>query len=543
MGTTANYNSRSHEYSSTPECAPCGGHLRGGQLAGGQLGLLMRQQRHWQVYFWQILLCLVLGAIALSLPADAQTIRPYIDRAMDQISEFYLDNGMHFIVMEQHQAPIVSFLTYVDVGGVDEPEGQTGVAHYLEHLAFKGTRRIGTTDYAAEKEKLAQLDRLFEQLQATTDERQRQALITEFAAVQQAADRYVIRNQYGQIVQQAGGVGLNATTSADATRYFYSFPANKLELWMSLESERFLEPVFRDFYQEKEVILEERRLRTENSPTGQLFEAFLATSFRQHPYRRPVIGYREDIQNLRRADVERFFRQYYTPDKMTMVLVGDVDPQKVKELAKVYFSRYPKGTGKTTAIPPEPPQTESRQITLELASQPLYIEAYPCPPLRDPAYLTYEILTRLLSGGRTSRLYRSLVLEQKLALNVQAYVGFPGNKYPNRFLIYGAPAPGQTTAALAAGIAQELKALQTTPVTAAELDRVKAQLRMELLQNLMSNEGMAKLLAEYAVKGGGWQQLFARLEAINDITPADIQRVAQSLQPQQRTVAQIQTRS
>lgn len=506
----------------------------------------MRQRHPWQVWqtylqFW--ILCLLLGAIALCLPADAETLRPYLDRAMDRISEFYLDNGMHFIVMEQHQAPIISFLTYVDVGGVDEPAGQTGVAHYLEHLAFKGTRRIGTTDYAAEKEKLAQLDRLFEQLQATTDERQRQALITEFAAVQQAADRYVIRNQYGQIVQQAGGVGLNATTSADATRYFYSFPANKLELWMSLESERFLEPVFRDFYQEKEVILEERRLRTENSPTGQLFEAFLATSFRQHPYRRPVIGYREDIQNLRRADVERFFRQYYTPDKMTMVLVGDVDPQEVRRLATVYFGRYPKGRGKTTAIPPEPPQTAPRQITLELASQPLYIEAYPCPALRQPAYLSYEILARLLSGGRTSRLYRSLVLEQKLALNVQAYVGFPGNKYPNRFLIYGAPAPGQTTAALAAGIAQELKALQTTPVTLAELERVKAQLRMELLQNLMSNEGMAKLLAEYAVKGGGWQQLFARLEAINDITPADIQRVAQSLKPEQRTVAQIQTRS
>ncbi|WP_298614914.1 pitrilysin family protein [uncultured Thermosynechococcus sp.] len=506
----------------------------------------MRQRHPWQVWqtylrFW--ILCFFLGAIALCLPADAQTLRPYLDRAMDQISEFYLDNGMHFIVMEQHQAPIISFLTYVDVGGVDEPEGQTGVAHYLEHLAFKGTRRIGTTNYAAEKKKLAQLDALFERLQATRDEQQRETLFREFVAVQQAADRYVIRNHYGQIVQQAGGVGLNATTSADATRYFYSFPANKLELWMSLESERFLEPVFRDFYQEKEVILEERRLRTENSPTGQLFEAFLATTFRQHPYRRPVIGYREDIQNLRRADVERFFRRYYTPDKMTMVLVGDVDPQEVRKLAKVYFGRYPKGRGQTTAIPPEPPQTAPRQITLELASQPLYLEAYPCPPLKDAAYLTYEILARILTGGRTSRLYRSLVLEQKLAVNIQAYVGFPGNKYPNRFLIYGVPAPGQTTAALAAGIAAELRALQTTPVTPAELDRVKTQLRMELLQNLMSHEGMAKLLAEYAVKGGGWQQLFARLEAIEAMTPADIQRVAQLLQPEQRTVAQIQTRS
>ncbi|XFA72490.1 pitrilysin family protein [Thermosynechococcaceae cyanobacterium Okahandja] len=493
---------------------------------------------------WRHYRLLCVWAIALWVwftpMASAQTIRPYIDRTMQQISEFYLDNGMHFIVMEQHQAPIISFLTYVDVGGVDEPEGQTGVAHYLEHLAFKGTRRIGTTDYAAEQGKLAQLDQLFEQIQATQDEAQRERLLVEFAAVQQAADRYVVSNQYGQIVQQAGGVGLNATTSADATRYFYSFPANKLELWMSLESERFLEPVFREFYQEKEVILEERRLRSDNSPSGQLFEAFLATTFQQHPYRRPVIGYREDIQNLRRADVARFFADYYTPDKMTMVLVGDVDPQQVQQLATVYFGRYPKTQGKTTAIAPEPLSTEPRSITLPLASQPLYIEAYPCPALRDPTYLHYELLARILSGGRTSRLYRALVLDQKTALNVQAFVGFPGNKYPNRFLVYGAPAPGQTTAALAAGIAKELQALQTTPISPEELDRVKTQLRMELLQTLTSNEGMAKLLADYAVKGTGWQQLFNRLEAIEEITPADIQRVAQSLQPQQRTVAQIQ---
>ncbi len=494
---------------------------------------------------WRHCQRLGLWAIALWLwwapMVCAQTIRPYIDRAMQQITEFYLDNGMHFIVMEQHQAPIISFLTYVDVGGVDEPEGQTGVAHYLEHLAFKGTRRIGTTDYTAEAAQLAKLDQLFDQLQATQEESEQQRLLVEFAAVQQAADRYVIRNQYGQIVQQAGGVGLNATTSADATRYFYSFPANKLELWMSLESERFLEPVFREFYQEKEVILEERRLRTENSPTGQLFEAFLATTFEQHPYRRPVIGYREDIQNLRRADVERFFADYYTPEKMTMVLVGDVDPQQVRQLAQVYFGRYPKRQGKTTPLPPEPVPSQPRYVRLELASQPLYIEAYPCPPLRDPRYLHYEILARVLAGGRTSRLYRALVLEEKTALNVQAFVGFPGNKYPSRFLIYGAPVPGQTTAALAAGIAKEIAALQASPISPKELERVKTQLRMELLQTLTSNEGTAKLLADYAVKGGGWQQLFDRLAAIEQVTPADIQQVAQLLQPQQRTVAELQT--
>ena len=222
-----------------------------------------------------IALCFLIWNFSLSALAapqeDSQSIEPYLNRVKEQITEFTLDNGLKFIVLENHDSPTVSFVTYANVGGVDEPDGQTGVAHFLEHLAFKGTREIGTTNYRAEVKVLDKLDRLFAELQqarASGDEAKVAKLSDEFEAAQSAASKYVKQNEYGKIVDTAGGVGLNAATSADYTSYFYSFPSNKLELWMSLESERFLEPVFREFYKEKQVVLEERRLRTDNSPLG-----------------------------------------------------------------------------------------------------------------------------------------------------------------------------------------------------------------------------------------------------------------------------------
>ncbi|MEL7523915.1 MAG: insulinase family protein, partial [Cyanobacteria bacterium J06553_1] len=230
------------------------------------------------VLWWN---CSGLSVLA-DTPSQPQSIEPYIQRVMAQITEFTLDNGLQFIVLENHEAPVVSFVTYANVGGVDEPDGQTGVAHFLEHLAFKGTKQIGTTNYRAEAKELNKLDKIFakiKQAQKSENESQVAQLAEQFAATQAAASKYVEQNEYGEIVDTAGGVGLNAATSADYTSYFYSFPANKLELWMSLESERFLEPVFREFYKEKQVILEERRMRTDNSPIGKMIEEFLDTAY------------------------------------------------------------------------------------------------------------------------------------------------------------------------------------------------------------------------------------------------------------------------
>lgn len=511
----------------------------------------------WSKHRWRLVVVAFLGVLMLGwgmLPAVAlartktpaatsQSIQPYLDRVIQKVTEFRLDNGLKFLVLERHKAPVVSFLTYADVGGVDEPDGKTGVAHFLEHLAFKGTKRIGTRNYEAEKPLLDRLDELSEQIQAAKAAGKQAdvtKLQTEFTKVQSEAIALAKQNELGQIVEQAGGVGLNAATSTDATVYFYSFPSNKLELWMSLESERFLEPVFREFYKEQDVILEERRMRTDNSPIGQMIEAFLDTAFKVHPYRRPVIGYDQDIRNLTRKDVQQFFETHYVPSDLTMAVVGDVDPAKVKELAQVYFGRY-----KASPAPPEvtlvePPQQQTREVTLQLASQPWYLEGYHRPAIKHPDHVVYEIIGRLLSDGRTSRLYKSLVEQKQVAISAQGFSGFPGDKYPNLVLLYALTAPQHTVDEVATALRAEIDRLKTEPVSPQELDRVKTQARADLLRSLNSNSGMARSLVEYEVKTGDWRNLFKELEAIAAVTPADVQRVAQAtFTPENRTIGRI----
>ncbi|MBK4731292.1 insulinase family protein [Oxynema sp. CENA135] len=507
----------------------------------------------WPRLFTSILACLFLWvqwpaapALARSMPDPSNSpgsIQPYLQSAIDRVSEFTLDNGLKFIVLEQHEAPVVSFLTYADVGGANEPEGNTGVAHFLEHLAFKGTPRIGTKNYQKERQLFAQLDRLNAEIKAAADTGNTEnvtKLQEKFAKIQNEAAELVVQNEFGQIVQKSGGVGLNASTSADATRYFYSFPSNKLELWMSLESERFLEPVFREFYKEKQVILEERRLRTDNSPIGQTIEAFLDTAYQVHPYRRPVIGYPQDLQNMTREDVRQFFERYYVPNNLTVAIVGDVDPAQVRELAQIYFGRYPSKPAPPKVEAVEPVQTEPREVTLRLPSQPWYLEGYHRPPMNHPDRAVYELITSILSDGRTSRLYRSLVEDRQLALNAQGFNGFPGNKYPNLMLFYALTAPGHTVEEVARALHEQIERLTVEPVSEQELERVKTQARAQLLRSLDSNSGMASLLVEYEVKTGSWRNLFQEIEAFAAVTSEDVLRVArETFRPENRTVGRL----
>jgi predicted Zn-dependent peptidase len=494
------------------------------------------------------LLIVSLGGLATTAWAKpstllAQSIQPYLDQLAEAVTEFTLDNGMKFIVLERRQAPVVSFMIYANVGAVNEADGKTGIAHYLEHLAFKGTTRIGTKDFGAEQPLLKSMDAVFADIlaaEAAGDTEQAKALTEELQALQQQAATYVEQNRYGQIIQQAGGVGLNATTAADATRYFYSLPSNKLELWMSLESERFLEPVFREFFEEKNVILEERRMRVDNSPIGTMIEQFLETVFEQHPYRRPVIGYEADLYQATRQDIQDFYDTYYGPSNLTAVVVGDVDPAEVQRLAEVYFGRYSPRPKPPEPVINEPTQTAPRQFTLEMPSEPWYLEGYHRPGISHPDHVIYGMIDSLLVGGRTSRLYKSVVEEAQIALDIGSLNGFPGDKYDNIFLLYGLTAPGHTPDEIGALFRQELDRLQNEPVSEAELDRVKTQARAGVLRSLASNSGMASLLAEYQAKTGDWRNVFKDLDAIDRVSAADVQRVAQTLfQENQRTVGQL----
>ncbi|WP_026079581.1 M16 family metallopeptidase [Spirulina subsalsa] len=476
------------------------------------------------------LLIIWTGTITPALAQNqAQSIQPYLDRVLNQVTEFSLENGMKFIVLERHDAPVVSFVTYADVGSTDEPEGKTGLAHYLEHLAFKGTKRIGTRDYEKEAVLLDQLDDLFEQLKtakAAGETEKVAQLQADFDQIHAQAKDVAIQNQFGQIVEKEGGVGLNAATSADYTVYFYSFPSNKLELWMSLESERFLEPVFREFFEEKEVILEERRLGVDNSPIGQMVEAFLGEAFTTHPYQHPVIGYEDDLRDMRRDDIQAFFDLYYVPNNLTVAIVGDVNPNQVQQLAEVYFGRYPNQPQPPEMTLVEPPQQETREVTLTLESQPWYLEGFHRPAITDRDHAVYQIMTSILSDGRTSRLYRSLVEEKQVALNAQGFNGFPGDKYPNLLLFYALTAPDHTVEDVATALEVEIERMKREPVTQQELDRAKTQARAGLLRSLDSNMGMAQLLVSYQVKTGNWRNLFQQIERISAVTAADVQRVA-----------------
>lgn len=508
--------------------------------------------RHPRLIFLFVLVTLIWTSFPVIAQADSSlpqsvannaSIKPYLNRAISRVTEFRLDNGMKFIVMENHDAPVVSFFTYADVGGANEPDGQTGVAHFLEHLAFKGTQLIGTTDYKSEQSLLAQLDTVADKLRQAQMQKNEVAtknLQKEFEQLQSQANQYVKRNEFGQIVQQSGGVGINAATSTDSTVYFYSFPSNKLELWMSLESERFMQPVFREFYKEQEVILEERRMRTDNSPIGLMVEAFLDKAYDVHPYKRPTIGYDQDIRNLTRKNIEDFFQKYYGPNNLTIAIVGNVDPNQVKKLAQQYFGRFPKKSAPPQLTKVEPQQTKTKEVTLKLNSQPWYLEGYHRPALKSPDNAVYEVISTIMSEGRTARLYKALVEKKKVALVAEGENGFPGDKYPNLMLFYAQTAPNVTVDQAEQALRQEIERLKTEPVSQEELERAKNQLQAGLLRGLDSNVGMARSLAEYQVKTGDWRNLFKQLEEISAVTPADIQRVAQqTFTPENRTIGRI----
>lgn len=488
---------------------------------------------------------LLIGSTPPSQANSLASLEPYLERLRGQITEFQLDNGMTFIVLERHEAPVVSFVTYANVGGVDEPKGKTGVAHFLEHLAFKGTPEIGSTDYAKEAILLDQLDDIFDQIKAAekAEEPERVTqLKAEFDQVQAEATQYVRQNELGQVIEREGGVGLNAATSADSTTYFYSLPSNKLELWMSLESERFLNPVFREFHEEKNVILEERRMRLENDPVSQLFEALKSEAFEVHPYGQPLIGETEDIKGLTRKDVQEFFDAYYGPDNLICAVVGDVDPAEVKTLAQTYFGREGWSSQKRNRdrIQKEPVQRGEKVVELTRQTQPWYMEAYHIPGSGDPKAIPYSILGDILSSGRTSRLYRNLVEDQQVALGSQGFSGYPGDKYPNLMVFYALVAPGHSIDEVQASLHEQLDRLKQTPVTDAELNRVKTRLKASVLRSLTSNQGMGQVLAEYKAKTGQWQTLFRDLEAIGSLTPKDIQKAAQdAFRSDNRTVGRL----
>jgi predicted Zn-dependent peptidase len=459
-----------------------------------------------------------------------------------------LPNGLTLVICERHDAPVFSYATFVDAGDVNDPSGESGLAHMFEHLAFKGTTQIGTTDYAAEKVALQKVEEANDAYEAEylkpvgRDDKKLAELHQAFVEAQSAAEKYVVPNQFTEVAEANGAHGLNAETGLDDTQYFWSMPQNRLELWAWLESGRLSDVVPREFYKERDVVMEERRMRVDSNPIGRLEEQFFATAYVAHNYGRSDIGWPSEVGQITATEAMAFHHKYYVGGNIVIAIVGDVDPATDLPMLEKYFSRVPAGPKPEDMTTVEPVQFAEKSVVIREQTQPIYLEGYHRPSYRDPDDAVYDAISDILSNGRVSRFYRSLVEQQQIAAEAVGESPVPGEKYPSLFLFGAVPLPGHTPAEMRDAIHKEIEKLKTADVTDAELQMYKTRTRAELLRSLNDNQGLATSLADYQTRYGDWRELFQQLDQVDKVTKADIRRVAnQVFVATNRTSAEIDT--
>jgi predicted Zn-dependent peptidase len=359
---------------------------------------------------------------------------------------------------------------------------------------------------------------------------------------QTAAHKFVIPNQFTEVAERNGANGLNAETGLDNTMYFWSMPENRLELWAWLESSRLADVVPREFYKERDVVMEERRMRTDSNPIGRLIEQFLATAYVAHNYGRSSIGWPSEVSQITATEAMDFHKKYYVGSNVVVAVVGDVKAAEVLPMLEKYFSRVPAGPKPEEMTTVEPRQFAEKTVVIREQTQPFYIEGYHRPSYRDPDDAVYDAIQDIMSNGRVSRLYRSLVRDQQIAAEAQGFSPFPGDKYPSLFAFYAVPLPGHAPAEMRTAIHKEIDRLKTSDVTDEELAMYKTRARADVLRGLADNQGLANALTEYQTRYGDWRELFRQLDRVDKVSKADIRRVADKVfVASNRTSAEIDT--
>lgn len=492
----------------------------------------------------RILKTLVLATILLSLGLTVAQAGDGAD-IESQVQEFTLDNGMRFLVLEDHSVPVFSFRTVVSVGSAQETRGVTGISHLLEHMAFKGTDKVGTKNIKAERKAMAREDAAFAALKAErnkgpkADPEKLAELEQAFEDAKDAAREFVVSNQFGEIVEQNGGVGMNASTWTDFTQYFYSMPSNRLELWAWLEGTRMADIVLREYYTEKDgPVTEERRMRVDNSPMGKLFmEQFQNLAFDANGYHHSTIGYMSDLESMTRADAREYYDTHYIGPNITVAVVGDVQFDEVKKYAKKYFGDVPGGE----PVPMEtfePEQLGEKRLVIREDSQPMLLMGYKIEGINHPDWPVYQAIADILGQGRTSRLYTRAVKEDQKAVQMAAFPGYPGVRYRNLLTVLGVPAKDITATELEGIVLDEIAHLVEGGVTEDELAGVKRRAKANFVRGLGGNNGMAGQLAMTQAMTGDWRNLFREVEMMEAVTLDDITRVANEIFTENnRTVA------
>jgi len=472
-----------------------------------------------------------------------------------EITEVTLGNGMRWLLFPRHDAPAVSAGWVAHVGSVNEREGITGISHLFEHMMFKGTHVLGTRDIAADLRIIEEQEKVRELMRAELKvmrERMRRGEIDDLLKPENQTARYreleaqfdelvgkqrevIVKDQMDQIYTRNGGQELNAFTTEDLTAYFVRLPSNRLELWAWLESDRLMNPVFREFYSERDVVFEERRMRTESTPLGKFDEAMNALFWEAHPYKWPVVGWPSDIPAITKAEADEYFGTYYAPNNLTGVLVGDFDPADARRLIERYFGRIPRGAKEPPEVVTlEPAQLGEKRFNAEAETPPTVRVWWHAVPFVHKDRTALDLLSDLLTG-RTGRLYKSLVLRRQIANEVEASVDL--KKYAGSFEVESVVKEGKDPAAVEAAIHEEIARIQNEPVPAEELQKIKNQGKASAFRRLSSPFSILIQLLYYDGLGD-WKYINSYADEVDAVTAADLQRVARTyLTNEQRTVA------
>ncbi len=470
--------------------------------------------------------CLLLAASA----AFAQEIA---------VEEFTLDNGMKFLIVPRHETPRVFCAIMFRVGAVNERPGITGISHILEHMMFKGTHTLGTSDAKADaaandaieqvwvdirKDRAAVSDVERKGVPVPDDLAQHLAgLMAKYEPLSKDQKAIIVKDDLWERYMRNGGTNLNASTGEDSTQYFVEVPSNKVELYFWQESDRMHDAVWREFYSEREVVKEERRLSVESTPTGCIDEAFESMFWQAMPYTWPVVGWMSDLDAITPADLEAHYRTFYAPNNAVGVFVGDVDAKRVRELADEYFAPLARGPKPPPpVVTKEPPQVGERRMVAEAESQPSIEVAWHTVAARHADEPALSLLKGILDG-KTGRLYKRLVLEKKLAIDAGASSDL--RRWAGEFGITVKP---KEDADLAEAEREALAVVDegaSTPPTLDELQKVKNQLLAQVVQRMRSNQGLAFIIGRSELNGS-WRDVKGQLDAVEKVTVYDVVDVA-----------------
>ncbi|MDZ7779274.1 MAG: pitrilysin family protein [Gemmatimonadota bacterium] len=490
--------------------------------------------------FRRWLLVVTLATASLVSPATGQEPTDPTPGERLSVREVTLDNGMRFLILPREGAPTASFVLRFGIGGVHEEPGQSGIVHLLEHMLFKGTTTIGTENLEAERALFTRMDAVHDTLlvaRASGDSTEISRLSERIEELEDSARVHVQSNAFDRILTREGAQGINATTTSEATTYFMELPSNRTELWFVLEADRMQNPVFREFYSERSVVLEERRMRVDASPQGTLYERFLATAFEEHPYGRPVVGHVRDLERISRRDLRAYHRRYYTPNNAVAVIVGDIDPDVVEGYAQRYFGELAAGEPPPAVTETEPPQEEERRVEVSWNAEPALRIGWRVPSAFHEDAAAVEVLSSLLTGGRSSRLHRRLVTEERVATSVYSSIG-PGRRFPGLLQIDVTPRAPHTPKEIEALVYEEIARLRREGPTPEELERVRNQVAASSVRRMRSNLGLAFQLAESESLWDDWRETFRGPERLHDLTLHEVRRAAERyLVEEGRTVA------